>query len=298
MNVKDKKKSIENALAYLPEHLRDEIKYVSLSYKGGIGSISEIHLRATGVSALKIGVRTVLIKTRLTSADISEIVDRISDFSPYTHRDSVRHGYISIGGGVRVGVCGSARRADGKTLVTDISSLCIRIPTGKCDFKEDLYRLYDSLDGSFLIYSAPGGGKTTALRALAMKLGIGEMPHTVVIDERREFDRSEFQNTRIDILDGYTKREALAIAVRSMAAEVILIDELTDELTPQLIDCMHCGVKIVATIHAKSARELLSQKSTQELLKSGIFTHVIGIYRENGIHKIRPEKLSEAMVNA
>ena len=287
MNVGNKEFYLENMLLMLPRRIREEIKYVARSYKRGIFDISEIHLRTMGVSALRLSTRTVILKVRLTASEMAQTVEKITEGSFYTHRDTVTRGYVSLPGGIRVGICGSARHAEGKTLITAISSLCIRIPTGRCDFKDELYKLYKAFGTSMLIYSAPGGGKTTALRALARALGTGETSRTVIIDERSEFDRAEYLNCRVDILDGYEKREALAIAVRSMAAEVVLIDELTEELW----DCMRSGVRTVATIHASSVSELLSKPRLKPLLDGGVFPYVVGIFRENGKYKLLPSQL-------
>lgn len=60
---------------------------------------------------------------------MEEVFLALCDGSVYAHRETLRHGYLALRGGVRVGVAGRYVTEAGMiTGVTDISGLCVRLP--------------------------------------------------------------------------------------------------------------------------------------------------------------------------
>ena len=184
----------------------------------------------------------------------STILQELCAHSLYSHADTIRDGYISVDGGIRVGVCGRAVLCDGKlTGLREISSLCIRLPHRIYGVSAPLYE--KMRDGGFhdnvLIYSLPGHGKTTLLRELIPLLASGENALRIaVIDTRCELYGTT-EDDMADVLFGYPRALGMETAIRTLSPQMILCDELmtTEDLTA-LESCVRCGIPVCATMHA------------------------------------------------
>lgn len=182
------------------------------------------------------------------------ILQELCAHSLYSHADTIRDGYISVDGGIRVGVCGRAVLCDGKlTGLREISSLCIRLPHRIYGISAPLYE--KMRDGGFhdnvLIYSLPGHGKTTLLRELIPLLASGENALRIaVIDTRCELYGTT-EDDMADVLFGYPRALGMETAIRTLSPQMILCDELmtTEDLTA-LESCVRCGIPVCATMHA------------------------------------------------
>ena len=79
-----------------------------------------------------------------------------------------------------------------------------------------------------------------------------------------------------DVLDGCPKALAALQLVRTMAPQVLALDEVTD---PQDLDAIryaaNCGVTVLATIHAADASELRRKPFFRALCESGAFTRLV-----------------------
>jgi stage III sporulation protein AA len=133
-----------------------------------------------------------------------------------------------------------------------------------------------------LIYSPPGVGKTTLLRAVAARLSGGRDPlRTVVIDTRGELSYgSDGENLCLDVLSGYPRRQGVEIATRSLNAQVIICDEIGDyEEAMALVASHNCGVPLIASAHAANTDQLLSRTGIRLLHEADIFGAYVGISR-------------------
>ena len=96
----------DKILEYLPHGCADEIKRLLIS-RGVSGSeISEIRARAFGKSSVTISGERVTLTCRFDSSELSRSVLAMCDGALYAKRESIKDGYITLEGGVRVGVCG------------------------------------------------------------------------------------------------------------------------------------------------------------------------------------------------
>ena len=99
---------------------------------------------------------------------------------------------------------------------------------------------------------------------------------------------------RTDILDGCPKAEGMIMLIRSMSPEVIAVDEIGAREDVHAIEyAMHCGCKMLATVHAQSMEELkrkpvfdqlIGEKRFERYVLLGNHTHVgeiQGIFDEN-----------------
>ncbi len=292
--LKTKNEKAERILGYFPSRISDEIRRIGRGRRGGLGDIREIRIRADARSTVMLSDESITLFSPVDKNLMSEIVERLLDGALYAHRDSIASGYVSIGGGVRVGICGHARY-DGARLVgvSDISSLLFRIPSGECAFAEELYSAYlDRVHRGLLIYSPPGIGKTTALRSLAGCLGSGRNAKRVaVIDERCEFDESDYAMAEVDILKGYKRTEGIEIATRTMSPDVIMIDEIGEGDAEPISRVVRCGIPIVATAHAGSLEELHSRSALLPLFALDAFDLFVGISREGGEYRLKIDSI-------
>ncbi len=206
---------------------------------------------------------------RVTLSEIGETVDYISSYSRYAFEEKIRQGFLTIQGGHRVGLCGRTVAEDGRVrTISPITFLNIRIARqipgcGRrvAPLLWERGQLCDTL-----ILSPPGLGKTTLLRDIIRLLsdGTGGQACMVgVVDERSELAaccQGIPQNdlgSRTDVLDGCPKAEGMMMLVRTMAPQVIAVDEVGSEEDCRAMEyVMNCGCRIIATAHASSLEEL------------------------------------------
>lgn len=194
--------------------------------------------------------------------------------SVYAHQWELEQGYIAVEGGIRVGVAGTAVTRDGGVCsVQNITALCIRLPRRVAGCARPLLSL--TLEGdtpiSTVLVGPPSCGKTTLLRDLAVLLAARHR-RVSVVDERGELS---FGDTLCgcDVLRGYPKAVGVRQAVRCLAPDVILLDELGDGAEIQAVaDCAHAGVAVVASLHGYSPWEMARQPFVRDLIFRRVFS--------------------------
>ena len=285
---------VTEVLSLLPEGMRDEVIRICRQRIGGISGIREIRVRACARSSALIGREWVSLFSTASEEEMGRLVKKLCDGALYAHRDSIASGYLTLRGGVRVGICGHARYEDGSLVgVSDVRSLVFRIPGHRCEFSDELEQIFRSGIGrGMLIYSSPGVGKTTALRALALRLGSGrDAVRVAVIDERCEFDERDYRDSEVDILKGYERRRGIEIATRTMSPEVIMIDELCAEDALLLPSVLRSGVPVVATAHAGSYAEVKEKPSLSPFISSGAFEVFVGLRLDGGEYSLTLDRI-------
>lgn len=248
-------------------------------------AVEELRLKCGRRSWMLCGGRNVMLDAVLDRAAVEDILMRVCGGSLYAHAEHIKEGFITLGGGIRVGVIGRAAVENGRIVaVRDISALCFRIPT---DVRVDVSPLVTLIRGTggargLLLYSPPGGGKTTALRCLARSLGSGEHPmRVVVIDTRGELAAGlSGRGLCVDVLAGYPRREGIEIAARSMGAEIIVCDEICGEDEARvIIETGSGGVPLLASAHAADLGGLLSRSDMMRLHRAGVFCAYVRVDR-------------------
>ena len=285
---------IQAILDILPQELSREIIRLGEGRASGLSGIREIRLRRGGLCSMTLENESIRLFSSLSDEESEELVSRLCRGAVYAHRDSIAYGYVSLDGGIRVGVCGKASYDGGRLIgISDMRSLVFRIPSGECAFADELYRTYLSGVGSgMLIYSPPGVGKTTALRALAKKLGSGKNRICVcVVDERCEFSEEDYEGCEVDILKGYKRDVGIEIATRTMSPDVIMIDEIGADDAEAILGAVRCGIPLVATAHASSAAEVMSKPSLKPLLACSAFELLVGISHADQGYSLRADRL-------
>jgi stage III sporulation protein AA len=279
-------------------------------------SIQEIRLRIGRAVVLMNGKTTwflrrdgMLSKTadsfnRIASADeVEESFKLVCEYSVHSYQEEIRHGFVTLRGGHRVGLCGTGVVENNQVMgMKEISSMNYRIArqiTGAAD--ELMRRLRWNPLPSVLIIGETGSGKTTLLRDLIRQLSdgkSGEYVKVAVIDERGEIGaswRGIPQNDiglNSDLYHLYPKPVGMSMALRTLSPQVIACDEIgkEDDVDGILLS-MNAGASILATAHGTSLQQVSRRKNIALLLQNQVFQWAVILH--NGTKPCRIKEICQ-----
>ncbi len=225
---------------------------------------------------------------------MDDLVDQLTEGSLSSYFDTIRQGYITVKGGHRVGLSGTAvYEGNQLTYLKDISSVNLRIAKEVEGAADDLFQAVGHLNPlpGILIISPPGHGKTTLLRDFLRQLSEKRAGIRIsLVDERGEIAATHHgaaQNNlggRCDILNGYQKSDGIPMAIRSLSPNVIAVDEIGNrEDESSLLNAYHAGISVVATIHGDENGNF--KKTIHRLIKEQIFTYEVYLRRTDSFQR-------------
>lgn len=239
--------------------------------------------------------RKAMEKYGVRQEDLRETLNYISHYSLYAYEEEMRQGFITIEGGHRVGISGKVILENDRVKNMEyISSLNIRM-THEIKGCADKIMRFVTEKGQVchtLIVSPPRSGKTTLIRDLVRQISNGNeyvKGCTVgVVDERSEIGGCYMgvaQNDlgiRTDILDCCPKSQGMLMLIRSMAPQVIAVDEIgTIEEIHSVEYAMQCGCKMVASVHGADMQEVREKPILGDLIKSHRFERYVVLKNKN-----------------
>lgn len=274
-----------NILAYLPQKLHP---YLS-------SDTEEIRFRRNREVIFLSSQTEIITPVLCDKPFLEDVMDRLTKSSLYTYFDDIANGYLTLEGGHRAGVCGTAVYQNGKLSdVRDISSVNLRIAREVKGCADEIFRLISPKENipGILVISPPGCGKTTLLRDLTRQVSDSRIGLKVaVIDERNELGsvyRGTPQNDlgkRTDILNGYQKPDGIRRAVRSLSPNLIAVDEIgSPEDESSLLSATYAGVAIFATVHGDKGGEF--RKNIAKLTKEKVFDYYVYLSNRNPDNRI------------
>ena len=150
--------------------------------------------------------------------------------------------------------------------IKNINSLVIRIAKSVQNLPTEVLPIINNFDNT-LILSPPFLGKTTLLREMTRRLS-DKGNDILVIDERNEISATVDGKQNLDlgantdVMVGVPKIACYEGAVRTMAPDIIVTDEIFGEREVDcLVDSVRSGVKVMATAHACNIDKFLLNKS-------------------------------------
>lgn len=236
----------------------------------------------------------------MTPEEIRQMSIFMSKYSLYAYEEEIRKGFLTVEGGHRIGVCGQVS-CEGEQIrrIHPISYLNIRVAREQKGCADHIFPfLMDrGLFQNTLILSAPGIGKTTLLRDVIRILSDGSDlcagRKVGLVDERSEIAgclRGVPQNDvgmRTDVLDGCPKEEGMMLLIRSMAPDVLAVDEIGGERDMYALQyAMRCGCQIVATIHSRDMEELFAKPKWKDYRRERLFERYVVLTLEQGRRRI------------
>ncbi len=275
----------ETAASLLPEEIQTALRRLSQAERR---ETEEIRLRPGFPPSVRVGRgERSLPGAPVTAVDLARVLETATRASAHTALASVSSGFVTVRGGVRLGLCGQAVMKDGEVAgLRSVGSICIRVPSQRPGCAAGVWPALT--EGGFadtLIISPPGGGKTTLLRELCRLLSESGT-RVAVADERGEIagaweGEAAFElGGMTDVITGAPKGRAAMMLLRSMAPEVIAMDEVsTPEDAAALEAASGCGVTVLATAHARSPRELTRRPAYARLMDLGLFRRVVTVVR-------------------
>ena len=262
-------------LAQLP--VQTAVRIQELRLRTGCAVTFTVQGRQCPASALP-GCPPKLAAIRLNALQIEEIFHTLCNGSVHTHERELAEGYLTTAVGNRVGVAGQFVQREGQCIALQkVTSLNLRIARScVIPLPPALDKLLEQHFTGLLVVGEPGSGKTTLLRTIARTLA-AEKRAVAVIDERGELFPPERQNgDALDCISGLPKGRAVQMALRTLAPQVILLDELGSlEETMALEHGFFSGVDFIASIHAPDAAQAQCRPQVQALLQRGMLRQLV-----------------------
>lgn len=297
--------SYRTAVRVLPKVLRGFALGIDSAL---MARVEEIRMRVGQIPTLVLpeGEQPIPGAAAVVREELEQLVELASRWSLHTVLEQMQRGYLSVEGGHRLGLCGTAVM-EGKQLRTlrDISAADLRVARQFPGVATQVanYIVRSGEVDNTLILAPPGAGKTTLLRDLIRNLSSGESGpalRVAVADERGEVaavwkGTAQMElGSRTDVMDGCPKSVAIPMLLRGMNPQVIAVDEITArEDIWAMEQAVGCGVTLVATAHGSGPEDLKRRPIYREMMDKKIFRNLVTIRNIQGKREIQLSVMGE-----
>lgn len=243
-------------LEFLPPRISAALDYVNRNLLYELRMRAEKPLRANVNGAFLFlgehGACTERSALLPTQKEVEDTLYAASGYSVYAVENQIRRGFVTAGGGERIGIAGTfVYDEHGVRSVHGVTSLCIRIPHAIVGCADEIYSacLADGIK-SLLLLAPPGEGKTTLLRDLSRLICNRTKSNVLVSDERGELSAGDLGETA-DVIRFADKLTAFTAGIRAMRPDVILTDELLPEDYAAVRRALESGIAVIASAHLR-----------------------------------------------
>ena len=233
-------------------------------------------------------------------SEIDAIVQKACGYSIHSHVEELKNGYVTLPGGHRIGLCGTAVLDESGHLsgIRNIYGIHIRISNQMEGVSFELLQqcFLENTLKNLLIIGPPMSGKTVLLRDLCKQISngaLGKIYACTVVDERGELDigaeggAKNSLGLNTDVLTGYSKPDGITLAIRVLAPQIIFCDEIGSlEDANAILNGMLSGVRFIATAHAASFEEAFRKEGIQALVKAKMLDEIVLLGSQANLGKI------------
>ena len=277
---------IYEVIRYFPIDIYNILKNIFEDNKIIRENIEEIRIRVQKPIILKLRYEDVILNHIVEQREILQTLEKICENSIYAYKNQICEGFITVKGGHRVGITGTAVEENGKIInLKYVTSLNFRIARQvlNCSNKiiKEILDLENHTIFTTLIVSPPGKGKTTILRDTIRRISNGmenlnfKGKTCGVVDERGEIAamyKGIPQNDvgmRTDVIENVSKYKGMKILIRTMAPEVIACDEIGSKEDVEAIkEATTAGIKGIFTMHGRNIEDVKNNKDIYELIEN------------------------------
>ncbi|MEW6082628.1 MAG: stage III sporulation protein AA [Bacillota bacterium] len=294
-------------LPILPEHLRALLSGLP---PHTYATLEEIRLSVGAPLFLTVGSGDYLVSPEgrlvktpeeayhVTKGDVAQAFELVTGSSVYAWEEEIASGFLTLPGGHRVGIAGTAvlERGAVKTLKY-ISGLNLRLGREVKGAADVVLRhiLNAGAISNTLVVSPPRCGKTTLLRDVVRQVSHGVPSlglrglRVGLVDERSEI-ASSYQGQpqkdvgpRTDVLDRCPKAAGIMMLIRSMSPEVVATDEIGSPRDAEAIEeALSAGVRILASAHASGVEDIAARPGLKPVVATGAFDRFLVLSRNTG----------------